>query len=200
MVWADETTGKFPEYVGLFNYPLETHKIKTTDGYILTYFRIQAKGQASMKKDLPVMYLQHGLVDSSDGWVVNARPDENMAPAFYYANQGFDVWLGNMRGNDYSKEHETLSPEDDAFWDYSFHEMAVYDLPAAFQYIHDQTHQMINYIGHSQGTMVMHIALALKDPIVAKYLQNYAGLASVAFIDHQESTLISLTNNYLVSK
>ena len=132
LVSADETVAKFPEYVALFNYPVETHKIHTTDGYILTYFRIQAKGQVTMKENLPVMYLQHGLVDSADGWVVNARPDENMAPAFYYANQGFDIWLGNMRGNDYSLEHESLTPQDDAFWDYSFHEMAVYDLPAAF--------------------------------------------------------------------
>lgn len=131
------------------------------------------------------MYLQHGLVDSCDGWVVNARPDENMAPAFYYANQGFDVWLGNMRGNDYSREHVSLSPKDDAFWDYSFHDMAVQDLPAAFQYIHDHTAQMINYIGHSQGTMVMFIALSLKDPVVMKYLNNYAAMAPVAYLDNQ---------------
>ena len=32
------------------------------------------------------MYLQHGLMDSSDAWIMNSRPDENMAPAFFYAN------------------------------------------------------------------------------------------------------------------
>lgn len=106
----------------------------------MTYFRIQGKNKKEMEEGLAVIYLQHGLVDSSDGFIANAGPSEDMAPAFYYANQGFDVWLGNMRGNDYSLEHESLSYKDKAFWDFSYHEMAVHDLPAAFQYIYDTTH------------------------------------------------------------
>lgn len=44
-VCVNENVAPFKEYVGLFNYPVEEHKITTKDGYILTYFRIQAKGQ-----------------------------------------------------------------------------------------------------------------------------------------------------------
>ncbi|EPB70933.1 hypothetical protein ANCCEY_09968 [Ancylostoma ceylanicum] len=35
---------------------------------------------------------------------------------FVFADQGFDVWLGNMRGNIYSKEHVALSSESNDFW------------------------------------------------------------------------------------
>jgi lysosomal acid lipase/cholesteryl ester hydrolase len=38
--------------------------------------------------------------------------------------------------------------------------MAQYDLPAAFSYIKNKTNTKIHYIGHSQGTMIMFIALA----------------------------------------
>ena len=86
------------------------------------------------------MYLQHGLVDSSDGWIVNSQPSEDLAPAFYFANRGFDVWLGNMRGNYYSREHHKYDHEKDKeYWNFSFDEMAKYDLTAAFQYIYSTT-------------------------------------------------------------
>jgi lysosomal acid lipase/cholesteryl ester hydrolase len=39
--------------------------------------------------------------------------------------------------------------------------MAAYDLPAGFEYIHKNTGtNLIDYIGHSQGTLQMFIALA----------------------------------------
>ncbi len=34
-----ETFLHFTEYCKYFKYPVETHKIKTNDGYILTFFR-----------------------------------------------------------------------------------------------------------------------------------------------------------------
>ena len=51
------------------------------------------KGQA------PAVLLQHGLFSSSDTWITNFA---TKAPAFVFANNGYDVWLGNNRGNKYS--------------------------------------------------------------------------------------------------
>lgn len=99
--------------------------------------------------------MQHGLIDSSDTWVVN---DEHLAPAFVLANQGFDVWVGNIRGNHYSTRK--MSPIPRQYWDFTFDDMATFDLPAAFTYITRVTSRKIHYIGHSQGTMIMFIALS----------------------------------------
>lgn len=62
-----------------------------------------------------VIYLQHGLADSSDTFILN---EETKAPAFILANKGYDVWLGNVRGNRYS--NALLSPTIINFWDFSF--------------------------------------------------------------------------------
>lgn len=55
------------------------------------------------------------MIDSSDTWIVN---DEHLAPGFYFANQGYDVWFGNARGNKYS--NPTLSPKKRNFWNFTF--------------------------------------------------------------------------------
>ena len=38
---------------------------------------------------------------------------------YVLADAGYDVWLGNYRGNTYSRKHESLNPEDYTFWQYS---------------------------------------------------------------------------------
>lgn len=51
-----QTNMTFPEVMNYLNYPVETHHITTEDGYILTFFRIQAKNSGSIKSGLPVVY------------------------------------------------------------------------------------------------------------------------------------------------
>lgn len=64
-----------------------------------------------------MVFLQHGLFDSADCWVVNTK---EKSPAFILAEMGYDVWLGNSRGNKYSVGHVDpfIKPED--FNDFSF--------------------------------------------------------------------------------
>lgn len=153
----------FMSYCQYFNYPVQQHVVETEDGYLLTYFRIQKKNTTIVPGLVPV-FLQHGLLDSSDTWIIN---DEDKAPAFILANAGYDVWLGNSRGNKHSRKHIKLNPDKDAaFWAFTFQHMADYDIPAALRYIYNIVKQKINYIGHSQGTIQMHIALAKNNPAV----------------------------------
>merc|ERR1719305_2280628 len=65
-------------------YPAEKHEVTTEDCYINTLHRIPGEGK--------VVFLQHGLIDSSATWVI-AGP-EHGGLAFRLAEAGYDVWLG----------------------------------------------------------------------------------------------------------
>jgi hypothetical protein len=64
------------EIVTSHGYKFETHEIKTEDCYFLTVFRISGKKDES-KIGAPVL-LQHGFIDSADGWVAHDKE----SPAF----------------------------------------------------------------------------------------------------------------------
>ena len=85
------TTPSQDEIILAAGYRPETHVVITPDHYILHLHRILGQPGA------PVVFMQHGLEDSSATWVL-AGPD-NHAPAFRLAEEGYDVWLGNYRGN-----------------------------------------------------------------------------------------------------
>lgn len=57
------------------------------------------------------------------------------APAFTLANAGYDVWLGNNRGSRYANQHTKLQHNSKEYWDFSWEEMGMYDLPAMIKRI-----------------------------------------------------------------
>jgi len=109
-------------------YDWEEHTATTEDGYILTAFRITRKtGEAQPEEYKPPILLMHGLFGESETFVQNTA---TTAPAFLMVDEGYDVWLGNNRGNKHSQDHTKLSEYSSAFWDFSWAEMGQYDVPA----------------------------------------------------------------------
>lgn len=70
--------------------------------------------------------------------------------------------------------------------------MAWYDLPAVLSYIHNFTQQKVDYLGHSQGTVQMHIALSINQPKVEAILDKYFAFGPVATVGHANSHIVSL--------
>ena len=180
-------------------YPAKAYTFKTADFRILSIVRLQAKGGAKIDPELPqrslgtkVILLQHGILDSCDNWIIN---EESKSLALVLANRGYDVWLGNNRGNKYNLSHgrRWLKPKN--FWDFSFQEMGKFDLPAKIEFILTQTKaETLTYIGHSQGATQMFAALS--DPKTADFMNSkvktFVALAPVVYLKHQNSFLMNL--------
>ncbi|KAL1114775.1 hypothetical protein AAG570_007599, partial [Ranatra chinensis] len=160
-------------------YPVERHEVTTEDGYILTLFRIPHGRGHSSTSSSPLL-LMHGLMCSSDCWVL---PIPEKGLGYILADAGYDVWIGNNRGNTYSRHHVKLRTNDPQFWDYSFHEMGYYDLPAVIDYILNYTgRRQIKYVGHSQGTTQYFIMASTKPKYNSK-VSVVSALAPVAYLE-----------------
>ncbi|XP_072279372.1 lysosomal acid lipase/cholesteryl ester hydrolase-like isoform X2 [Pyxicephalus adspersus] len=185
-----EASMNVSELIQYWGYPNEEYEVVTKDGYILTVNRIPY-GIKSPSRGGPAVYLQHGLLADSSNWVTNL--DYNSL-GFILADAGFDVWIGNSRGNTWSRKHKTLSPDEEEFWAFSFDEMAKFDLPAVVDFILQKTGQeQIHYIGHSQGTTIAFIAFSSM-PELAKKIKMFVALAPVTSIDYSVSPLTKLAD------
>lgn len=169
-------------------YPMERHYVETKDGYILTMFRIPGGRRASnatepIRARSPVL-LQHALLCSSFDFVNN---DPHQSLGFLLADAGFDVWLGNNRGNMWGTNHTTLNIDTDEFWDFSWDEMALFDLPANIEYVLQATGQRsLAYIGHSEGTTQAFAGFSHNQTLASK-VHMFVALAPVAYVRHASS-------------
>ncbi|XP_070545445.1 gastric triacylglycerol lipase-like isoform X2 [Ptychodera flava] len=134
----------------------------------------------------PVVYLQHGLLGDATNFLTNLV-DQSLG--YILADAGYDVWLGNCRGTTYSKNHISLSPERKEFWEFSWDEMAKYDLPAFINYALNVSGQsQLYYIGHSQGTTIAFAAFS-QNRELGKKVKLFTALAPVATVGYNESPI-----------
>ncbi|XP_047993750.1 lipase 3-like [Leguminivora glycinivorella] len=179
-----------PLLVRKYRYPLEVHHVRTTDGYILGMHRIpHGRGRNNgADLDRPVVFLMHGLLSSSADWVLMGP---GSAFAYVLADQGYDVWMGNARGNYYSRNHTILNPDTvPLFWNFSWDEIGNIDLPTMITYVLRHTgKERLHYIGHSQGTTAFFVMGSLRPEYNEKIISMHA-LAPVAYMAHSGSHLI----------
>lgn len=170
----------FVEMCKLFGYDAEEHIVKTTDGYLLGIHRIGGPKNSNWRGaqspiPKPVVYLHHGLLMNSEIWVCNIDPKRSLP--FVLADMGYDVWLGNNRGNKYSKKHVTHHPNSIAFWNFSIDDFALYDIPDTISYILYIVNQKdLVYIGFSQGSAQAFATLSI-NPELNKKVRLFIALA-----------------------
>ncbi|CAA0818401.1 alpha/beta-Hydrolases superfamily protein [Striga hermonthica] len=115
------------DVIAELGYPYEAIRVITSDGYVLHLERIPRR------ESRKVVYLQHGILDSSMGWVSNGVVG---SPAFAAFDQGYDVFLGNFRGL-VSREHVDKNISSRQYWNYSINEHGTEDIPAMIDKMHE---------------------------------------------------------------
>ncbi|XP_076932341.1 triacylglycerol lipase 2-like [Bidens hawaiensis] len=171
-----------------YGYKCQEIDVTTEDGYILNVQRIPTGrdgggGDGGGRKREPVL-LQHGVLVDGMTWLLNS-PEQSLA--LILADNGFDVWIANTRGTSYSRRHVTLDPDKPEFWNWTWDEIAAFDLPAVIAYIFQQTNQKVHYVGHSLGTL---IALAsFSEGKEIDKIKSAAMLSPVAYLSHMTTAL-----------
>ncbi|XP_057665426.1 lipase 3-like isoform X1 [Diorhabda carinulata] len=167
-----------------YGFDLKKHTVTTEDGYILTIFQLSLQHDNKNQKS-PVI-LQHGVLVDGRSWFISGQN----SLAFVIARNGFDLWIPNFRGTKYSKMHLNSSISQEEYWNFSFHEMGLYDLPAIIEYISNSTNRKdILYIGHSMGCSAFMVYSSLKMDHAQNHIKGALYLAPVVYFDNPPPVL-----------
>jgi len=127
----------------------QDYYVDTLDGFTLRLHRLVGNPRG------PPVILQHGLLMSDECFVFS--PECSLARILH--ESGFDVWLGNNRGNKYSWKHEKYSRSEKSYWNFTLDDIARYDVTAMINCVlYFSPFAKTAYIGFSNGSAQMFAA------------------------------------------
>nr|XP_049692253.1 lipase 3 [Helicoverpa armigera] len=194
-VWPPFSIYQTIEWIKSDGYEPETHHVTTPDGYILEMHRIPyGRNGKDASDNRPVVFVMHGLMGASQAFILMG-PENSFA--YNLADAGFDVWMGNARGNKNSRFHVSLDPDEEEekfqFFDFSFEEIGMYDLTSMIDYVLQYTKRdKLHYIGHSQGGTVFLVMATMRPEYNEKLISTHL-LAGVGYQDYFPDTQLRRT-------
>ncbi|CAH0760554.1 unnamed protein product [Diatraea saccharalis] len=179
----------FTELATKYGLETEEYDVITEDNYILKLFHIQGD------RTKPIL-LCHGADNSADTYIMRG----NTSLAVTLAKEGYDLWFMNSRDKKYSQRNLYLHPKDADFWNFTFHEIGIYDLSANIDYVLNKTNQgQLTLIGFSQGNQIWFVLGSMRPEYNSKVKVAIA-LAPVAYLNHARLPDLltwTLINNFL---
>lgn len=157
-----------------YNFKCETYLVKTGDGYVLGLHRIISTDRTSVEK--PPVLMMHDIEGGSVDFLIN-WPENS--PALTLVDQGYDVWLGNNRGNFYSRAHVSMTEKDSAYWKFGPEDMGMQDLPTLIDFIlaKRNLNQLEAYIGLGLGNTQFFMAASLNPQYFNQKVNLFIALA-----------------------
>ncbi|KAH1022839.1 hypothetical protein HUJ04_012162 [Dendroctonus ponderosae] len=182
-IWLHPDTGlNLYQFLDKHGYGFyENHTVVTEDDYVLSLLRIPRGKNESGRTNAPkpVALLVHGILSTPKDLLV--KGDDSIG--FSLAEAGFDVFLMSCRGNRYSLAHRKFSIDSLPYWNFSWHEVAYYDIPANMDYIAKLTGQSnVSFLGHSQGGTAF-VVLAATRPEYRARITSAQLFAPVVYMD-----------------
>lgn len=173
-------------------YKGESHEVKTKDGYFLTVHRIPPNRSVEPRG---TVFLMHGLFRNSADYIATGP---KIALPYLLADHGYDCYLGNARGSKYCpQKHETLTFVSKDFWNFSWEQIGLYDLPAMIEFAIDKSNSSkVNYIGHSQGCTSV-LALLASRPEYNDFVSQLHLMTPAAFMDGSTSAAFNVVNRLI---
>ncbi|CAK8573899.1 unnamed protein product [Lathyrus sativus] len=169
-------------------YPCSEHVIQTKDGFLLGLQRVSSSSASIgyyAPESRPPVLLLHGLFMAGDAWFLNT-PEQSLG--FILADHGFDVWVGNVRGTRWSHGHISLLEKNRHFWDWSWQELALYDLAEMINFINSVTNSKLFVVGHSQGTIIS--LAAFTQPEIVGKVEAAALLSPISYLNHVSAPMV----------
>lgn len=169
-------------------YPLELHHVWTHDGWALGVYRIpHGKQRNSQPGKRPVVLLLHGFSLSSLSFAL-FNPNESIA--YVLADAGFDVWMLNNRGNDFSRGNLHYSHTEAEYWYISADEQALIDLPTTINYVLDKTGaKKLSLLTHSQGGALAYMMLSTMPEMQSK-VSVLLAMGPPAFLEYMRAPFL----------
>ena len=115
------------------------------------------------------------------------------------ADLGYDVWMGNARGNRYSNKHVYLDPITDyrAYWDFTFEDIAMKDLPLMINYaMNISAVDQLIFIGHSTGATEF-LAMAAEQPAINDKISLFVAMAPSSYMSNSKNSFLHLAATHL---
>lgn len=179
----------FAQLVMEEGYDYFCHKYQNKMGYNSRLFNIRAP---NIKENAPVVFLQHGLFESADSWVMN----KSKSLAFELAWEGYDVWLANSRGNRYSRGHEFYDEFWGQYWDWGMQELAL-DLEENIDYVRELTSQdRVHFVGSGHGATQLLMRISQNREVLDSKLMSMIALAPLAHSSFTENALLEMYSRY----
>ncbi|PTQ26429.1 hypothetical protein MARPO_1733s0001, partial [Marchantia polymorpha] len=101
----------------------------------------------------PVLLMHHELFNGGSWFTPVATENDTLLP-LRLVDQGFDVWIGHERATFWSHEHRKLTPNDVAYWNWTWDQHVEHDVPKLLAYISDETGSRVHYVGVSLSAAV----------------------------------------------